>query len=290
MPEQRKKYAVYCAVTIVAGAAIGTLGFFASERSDANDAHMRFAAKFQAAPMLRMRASARHNVPSPAITTQSQQKLLEGTGDSSMKRLALAAMSERTSDVKMQVEAMADADKQELEKVKETVLEKAKKMAGVTDPLGFFDPVGFCSDEGVTEGKLCFYREVELKHGRVAMLASLGFLVGEQFHPLFGGNIDVPSYIAFQQTPLQTFWPAVVAAIAIPEVFSVYSFDSPDKPWSVRTNRVAGDIGFDPLGLKPTDPKEFKDMQTKELNNGRLAMIAAAGMVAQELASGQKFF
>ena len=37
------------------------------------------------------------------------------------------------------------------------------------------------------------------------MLASLGFLVGENFHPLFGGDIDVPSYIAFQATPLQAF-------------------------------------------------------------------------------------
>merc|ERR1719460_1365904 len=118
----------------------------------------------------------------------------------------------------------------------------------------------------------------------------LCFPLAEKFHPLFGGDIDAPSYIAFQQTPLQTFWPAVVAAIAIPEVFSVYSFDSPDKPWSVRTNRVAGDLGFDPLGLKPTDPKEFKEMQTKELNNGRLAMIAAAGMIAQELATGHKLF
>ena len=51
-----------------------------------------------------------------------------------------------------------------------------------------------------------FLREVELKHCRVAMLAALGFLVGENFHPLFGGAIDVPSYIAFQETPLQTFW------------------------------------------------------------------------------------
>merc|ERR1719305_1407577 len=178
--------------------------------------------------MPRFRASARHNAFSPpAMLTQSQQKLLEDTGDSSMKRLALAAMSGRTSDVKMQAEAMAGADKEELEKVKETVLEKAKQMAGVTAPLGFFDPVGFCSAEGITEGKLCFYREVELKHGRVAMLASLGFLIGEQFHPLWGGNIDVPSYIAFQQTPLQTFWPAVVAAIAVPEIFSVFDFQNP---------------------------------------------------------------
>merc|ERR1719201_1095429 len=100
---------------------------------------------------------------------------------------------------------------------------KAQEMAGVTAPLGFFDPLGFSTD--TPAGKLLFYREVEVKHGRVAMLASLGFLVGEHFHPLFGGNIDVPSYIAFQQTPLQQFWPAVVAAIAIPEVFSVFTFE-----------------------------------------------------------------
>jgi hypothetical protein len=228
--------------------------------------------------------------------SKSQQKILEG--DSPMQTLALTAMrfsnsdSERVSDLKMQVESLGGADKKKLEKVKQDVLAKAKNMAGVTEPLGFFDPVGFCSEDGLTEGRLCFYREVELKHGRVAMLASLGFLVGEQFHPLFGGDIDVPSYLAFQQTPLQAFWPAVVTAIAIPEVFSVFSFNSPlgGQPWSIRSDREAGDIGFDPLGLKPTDAKEFKDMQTKELNNGRLAMIAAAGMVAQELATGQKLF
>jgi len=78
-----------------------------------------------------------------------------------------------------------------------------KDMAGITAPLGFFDPVGFSND--ASENKIRFYREVELKHGRVAMLAALGFLVGEQFHPLWGGNIDVPSYIAFQETPLQPF-------------------------------------------------------------------------------------
>jgi len=49
-------------------------------------------------------------------------------------------------------------------------------------------------------------------------------------------------------------------------------------------------LGFDPLGLKPTDPEEFKAMQTKELNNGRLAMFAAAGMIAQELVTGHKLF
>ena len=66
-----------------------------------------------------------------------------------------------------------------------------------------------CSKEGVTEGKIKFYRDVELKHGRLGMLAALGMVVGENYHPLFGGDIDVSAYLAFQQTPLQTFWPAI---------------------------------------------------------------------------------
>ena len=53
----------------------------------------------------------------------------------------------------------------------------AKLMAGVTEPLGFFDPAGF--SEGASEGRLKFYREVELKHGRVAMLAAFGFPIAE---------------------------------------------------------------------------------------------------------------
>ena len=42
--------------------------------------------------------------------------------------------------------------------------------------------------------------------------------------------------------------------------------------------------------MYPTDPAGRIDMQTKELNNGRVAMIAIAGMVAQELATGAKLF
>merc|ERR1712151_1477833 len=107
----------------------------------------------------------------------------------------------------------------------------AKTLPGITAPLGFFDPAGFCSTDGasndkVSEGKVRFYREVELKHARVAMLAAVGFPLAEQFHPLFATD-DAPSFSAFQQTPLQTFWPAVVGVIAIAEVFSVFSFQNP---------------------------------------------------------------
>merc|ERR1719335_199119 len=218
-----------------------------------------------------------------------------GIGSSPLEKLAMTAIeaSNQCKPLQRDISVMANMDSRTKALVASTgaeVATKAREMAGVTAPMDFFDPLGFTAD--CSEGKLLFYREVELKHGRVCMLASLGILVGENFHPLFGGNIDAPAYVAFQQTPLQTFWPAVVIAIAIPETFSVFTFDNPayGGVWTNKKGRVPGDFDFDPLGLKPQDPKEFKEMQTKEINNGRLAMIAAAGMIAQELVSGTKLF
>jgi len=232
-----------------------------------------------------------------------------GIPSSPLEKLAITAikanqLDDQVRDVSMKAKITADLNeldgeaKEKLSEVEKAVTMKAQDMAGVTAPLGFFDPLGFTTD--APEGKLLFFRECEVKHGRVAMLASLGILVGEQFHPLFGGNINVPSYIAFQETPLQTFWPAVVAAIAIPEIQQIKTFDWPfsgpeagysiEKGWSIRSDRVSGDFDFDPLGLKPSNAKEFSEMQTKEINNGRLAMIAAAGMIAQEIATGNKIF
>jgi len=172
-----------------------------------------------------------------------------------------------------------------------------KTLPGISQPLGYFDPANFAESltssaaSPMTKGKALFLREVELKHCRVAMLAALGFPIAEQFHPLFGGNIDTPSFVAFQASPLEQFWPTVVAAIAIPEIFSVFSFQEPgEHPWEIKEDHKSGDFGFDPLGLKPTDPEELKQMQTKELNNGRLAMLAVAGMVVQEGITGGKLF
>ena len=54
-----------------------------------------------------------------------------------------------------------------------------RRLAGITAPLGFWDPLGL--SDGVEEGRALFYREVEIKHGRVAMLASVGFVAAESF-------------------------------------------------------------------------------------------------------------
>ena len=159
--------------------------------------------------------------------------------------------------------------------------------------------MGLSSDK--TDGEIKKIREAELKHGRVAMVASLGILVGEKFNPLFDGKITGPAIYQFQQADdiYPYFWVLVTFAIALIEGQNILTgWENPDDTASrgagsiseLREGYVNGDLGFDPLGLKPTDEEEFNVMRTKELQNGRLAMLGVAGMVAQELVTGDKIF
>jgi len=51
----------------------------------------------------------------------------------------------------------------------------------------------------------------------------------------------------------------------------------------IREEYITGDLGADPLGIiKNDDVDKFIEYRNKELNNGRLAMIAAAGITVQE--------
>ena len=57
--------------------------------------------------------------------------------------------------------------------------------------------------------------------------------------------------------------------ISVFEIFSVFAFNSPvagGEVWSIRDDFESGNLGFDPLGLRPESVEEFKEMQTKELN------------------------
>merc|ERR1711976_456178 len=162
---------------------------------------------------------------------------------------------------------------------------KPEEMAGVTAPLGFFDPVGLSK-----KGDIAVYRNAELKHGRVCMLATLGMVVSEKFHPFFDNWGDAPFSSAaashFSATAATVFWPAYWVMTAGHEFATELSGGFNEDPKA----RAPGDYGFDPLNLKPKDPAALKELQNKELNNGRLAMLAAAGILAQEMVTGKKIF
>jgi len=53
----------------------------------------------------------------------------------------------------------------------------ASTQLGVQDPVGFWDPAGYMKDgDQATFNK---YRSIELKHGRIAMLATMGYITPE---------------------------------------------------------------------------------------------------------------
>ena len=166
-------------------------------------------------------------------------------------------------------------------------------MPGALAPMGFFDPLGFATD--ADEATLRKYREAEVTHGRVAMLAAVGFLVGEKVEGstfLFDSQITGSAIDQFSQVPVG-YTLLLVGAIGFGELYRAKTgWVDPadaryDQPGQLKADYYPGDIGFDPLGLKPEDQEEYDIMQTKELQNGRLAMLGAAGMLAQEAVDHQ---
>merc|ERR1719324_451552 len=124
-----------------------------------------------------------------------------------------------------------------------------------------------------------FYRELELKQARVAMLATLGMVVAENFHPLLETNVPMGAGALLAS---KNFMYPLMGVVSIAETLAFYLtwFGPGSDPTYVEDEfldetRAGGDIGWDPLKLKPSDPATYKLLQTQELNNGRLAMLAA---------------
>merc|ERR1712188_284573 len=120
----------------------------------------------------------------------------------------------------------------------------------------------------------------------------IGFLVAESFHPLFGGEIIGPAidHLTEGRKIQPEFFELLAIAIGIVETSRAQNGWVPPNlvqgKQFLNDDYSPGDIRFAPLGLKPTEPAEFAEMQTKELQHGPLAMLAVAGFVAQELVNG----
>jgi len=155
-------------------------------------------------------------------------------------------------------------------------------LPGAVAPTGFFDPLGFCQ-VGIPINDVKRYREAEVQHGRVAMLAAVGYLVGENFGGPFGLQGPANDQLAQLPGPALALLTLVIGICETRRATVGWVEPGMGSLWTLRDSYYPGDIGFDPLELKPTSPEGFNAMQTKELQNGRLAMIGVAGMCAQEL-------
>jgi hypothetical protein len=149
------------------------------------------------------------------------------------------------------------------------------------NPQGFepdqvlFDPLGFANFQGeyvddvlesfnVGFNRLRWYREAELMHGRVAMLATIVLL-------LEGTVLDnaMPNS-AFDQS---------VGARLLQLMTGLEAF----RGWKMLSDQVAGDTAAWDSGRT----EELAERQYRELENGRLAMLAFVGLLAQERFTGQ---
>merc|ERR1712146_341182 len=122
---------------------------------------------------------------------------------------------------------------------------------------------------------LAQYRDAEVKHGRLAMVAA--FKIPSVLQENNGLN---PSLLdGGLELPPVAYWAAVAAFTAwVENVGEKCKRDSLVRDGTY----LAGDLGFDPLGLYPTDAEGKAEMQLAELKHGRLAMLAITSFALDE--------
>jgi len=162
---------------------------------------------------------------------------------------------------------------------------KGNDEIGVLPPTGFWDPLGLATNADAATLKQ--YREAELKHGRVAQLAVLGYLVQEYYRipgaiDLDGTTFDsIPNGIGAIGAVPSEGWLQIVASIGYWELVG-WEDQKIDKG-----SDAPGDFGFGanafgkPLSENPEREIEYK---TKELQNGRLAMLAIMELLTHDVA------
>jgi len=156
---------------------------------------------------------------------------------------------------------------------------KAKAVApdglvGALPPVGFFDPAGFAAK--ASDAELARYREVEIMHGRFAQMAFLGFVIPEKcaYDGAFGDDFLAPTGRALEAFNTDPIWLALTLGVlsCLETVRLIQT-----EPGS-RT-----DAKIESIGWRPKSEAEFVNYQVRELQNGRLAMLAVAGEIVQEL-------
>jgi Chlorophyll A-B binding protein len=143
----------------------------------------------------------------------------------------------------------------------------------VGDDIGF-DPLRF-SDYFPMD----YLREAELKHGRICMMAVVGFIttdIGLTVHPLGAGVASRAAHdlLAAKGVMGNLAWPIalfeVVSYLAVSEMLS-------------GSGRAPGDFMFGSFYLKGKSPDAVAKLKYNEIMNGRLAMLAFSGMVTQSV-------
>jgi len=111
------------------------------------------------------------------------------------------------------------------------------------------------------------------------MLATVGFIVAQGIH-IPGRPLESPSPLDhIAEVGAQPMWQIFLFCGFLE--FSLNKGKITILDMFEDSNRVPGDLGFDPLGFAKKGVSA--DMQLKELENGRLAMCAIGGLVHHQI-------
>jgi hypothetical protein len=151
-------------------------------------------------------------------------------------------------------------------------------IVGSTEPFPKFDPLNFAKDES----RVSYLREAELKHGRLAMVAST-------LMPITELMTHEKSINNFDKLPVQ-FQSLIISAMFMAEFATmIRGWKNPyTNPFELKDDYQPGDFGF--KITRDLQSEESIDLLNKELNNGRMAMMGAIGMIAQELITDKSLF
>lgn len=152
---------------------------------------------------------------------------------------------------------------------------------GVQAPLGFFDPLGFVKNGDELNFKR--RRQEELKNGRVAMWATLGYIIPEYFR--FPGFCDPSTGLKFTDIPNGV---AAMSKLPLAGGIQIFLFIGQLETSLLKQDgkRAPGDfenVGYlgVPFAEGIANPEARKRSLNSELANGRLAMLAIVGMIVQ---------
>ena len=156
---------------------------------------------------------------------------------------------------------------------------------GVQEPLGLWDPMGMLN--GADEERFERLRYVEIKHGRISMLAFLGQIVTR-------AGIHLPGSINYAGDSFDSF-PNGIAALVGPNsiptagLVQLIAFVGLLECSVMRDiegtgNEFVGDFrnGYIDFGWDEFDEEEKLFKRGVELNNGRAAMLGILGLMVHE--------
>ena len=153
-------------------------------------------------------------------------------------------------------------------------------LATIDSPQGF-DP--FRLSEQID---LRWVQEAEIKHGRIAMLAVAGWITTSIGIHLPGDVHDVSTIAAHDAGVASGSMAQILLWVHFAEVLGTKAVIEMYE----GSGRAPGYFGFDPLNFSNGKPEKVqKDLVQKELNNGRLAMLAFSGLVTQSVLYGKDF-